>query len=211
MRKINFRILFIILIFFIRENAFSNIKESGFKRDTVQLFFQFDNSDLYKSYRSNREQMRKLDSLILRNDRNLDSITICSFASVEGDEHYNKRLSLARSSSVKNYLSINHPAITQKIPVHNYAGGEDWDGLLDQAYERKWIPDREALITILEDSLLLQSEKKNRIYTLRNGEVFDYLNEYVFWRSRNTSSIILCYKKPLQQIAAGSDQMIPVS
>lgn len=212
MRKIKFRLLLTVMIFFISEYAFSNKKDPGRKiaRDSVQLFFQFGKSDLNKSYRSNEEQMQRLDSLILRNNMNLDSITIGSFTSIDGDEQYNKRLSLARSSSVKKLLETNYSNIAHKIPVHVYAGGEDWEGLLNQAYERKWIPDRTKLIAILEDSLLSQSEKKKRIYTLRNGEVFDYLNEYVFWRSRNTSSIILWYKYPLVRISPQIAEMVPV-
>lgn len=202
MGKFKSTLLFTWMLLFIQVNLYPKDKSNANKlnSDTIQIYFRFDDAHIDKSYRSNINELKKLDSLLLRQINDLDSITITSFASIEGDQMYNNKLSALRSNEVKEFMLSNHLNEKRNLQIKACAKGENWDGLLAQAYERKWIPDRLQLIAILEDPILSQTEKKRQIYTLKNGEVYDYLNEYVFWRLRNTASIILWYKPKLETI-----------
>lgn len=212
MGKCKTTLLFIWMLLFIQGNIFSNNEpiNKQINSDTIQVYFRFDNSEIEKTYRSNYRELQKLDSIVSRHADDLDSITITSYASIEGDSSYNYRLSKMRSESSRTYLVNTYPGLNAQTRIFLKANGEDWNGLLDQAYERKWIPDRMQLISILENKQLTHAEKKKQIYALKDGEVFDYLTEYVLWRLRNTSSIILWHKKTLERISPQITEMVPV-
>ncbi|MGL4292682.1 MAG: OmpA family protein [Bacteroidales bacterium] len=171
---------------------------SGSEKESISIYFRFDKSNIEPQYRSNHEQITLLDSLLKTCNTGIDSIAIYSYASIEGDIAYNDRLSLNRSQTVANMIQSKYPHLTKKINININGNGEDWNGLLQQAYVRKWIPERMNLITLLENKSISREEKKKRLYEMNEGKTYQYLNHYVFWQSRNSASIFIWRKNPIK-------------
>lgn len=180
------------------------IKNNGnFLNQTISVYFRFNKSEIEKDYRTNNDSFRKLDEMLSEfNIRTIDSITITSFASVEGNEIYNKNLTQKRSDALCNFLIRRYPYLQNKIQIRLRAEGENWEELLKQAYERKWIPHREWLINLLENQRLSNQEKEKRIREKGGGEVYKYLNKYIFGELRKSASIVLWQKRKVEQLPA---------
>lgn len=190
-RKIAILFILISVFFDLKSNHILNVYESDslFSNPKVVLFFKFDQSDVDTTYRTNKASIARIDSIL--KESAVDSISIISTASIDGDVNYNAALSARRSDAIASFLKDNYADVIDEHIITAYNEGEDWSGLLAEVYERKWIPKREELISLLKDSTILHNEKKKAIKDMENGEVYAYLKQYVFWKQRNSSSIIL--------------------
>lgn len=190
-RKIAILFILVSVFFDLKSNHILNVYESdsSFSNPKVVLFFKFDQSVLDPAYRTNQESIARIDSIL--KESGVDSISIISTASIEGDANYNAALSARRSDAIASFLKDKYADVIGEQTITAYNEGEDWSGLLAEVYERKWIPRRQELISLLKDNTIGYNEKKEAIKNLGNGEVYTYLKQYVFWKQRNSSSIIL--------------------
>lgn len=190
-RKIALLFVLVSVFFDLKSNHILDAYEgdSLFSNPKVVLFFRFNQSDLDTAYRTNKKSIARIDSIL--KESVIDSISIISTASIDGDANYNVALSAKRSNAIKSFLKDKYSEAINDHVIAAYNEGEDWSGLLAEVYERKWIPQRQELISLLNDNTIGYNEKKEAIKTMGNGEVYAYLKQYVFWKQRNASSIIL--------------------
>ncbi|MGL5563803.1 MAG: DUF3575 domain-containing protein [Tannerellaceae bacterium] len=190
-RKIAILFILVSVFFDLKSNYILNVYESdsSFSNPKVVLFFKFDQSDVDSIYRTNKESIARIDSLL--KESTVDSISIISTASIDGDVNYNAALSARRSDAITSFLKDRYAEVIDEKIITAYNEGEDWSGLLAEVYERKWIPQRQELISLLTDNTIGHNEKKEAIKGMENGVVYAYLKQYVFWKQRNSSSIVL--------------------
>ena len=201
MKKYIYIFLTIYIISLSNEKAFSNSYNDlqDLNIDSMTINFKFDDYTIDKNYRMNNYQIQRMDSLL--NSRIIEKVIISSYTSIEGDSRYNKNLSILRSDNLRSLINTINPNIRDNNIII-YSEGENWDGLLDQVYERKWIPYREELIDLLENKTISNKDKKDTIKKMHDGTVYNYLNQYVFWKQRNSSSIIFYHKKLTDKITS---------
>ena len=68
---------------------------------SATLYFRHDQSVLDEEYLSNREVINKIDQFFELNGEWVDSVAIFAYASPEGPEAYNQKLSARRAGTTK--------------------------------------------------------------------------------------------------------------
>lgn len=115
------------------------------------LYFHPGNSLVDSEYRNNRETMQWLERLFTQSrlSDGIDSITIRSFTSPQGNSVYNRGLSSERLTALKKYLA-------RECPHFNYnrlycrAEGENWQKLHQLIICDTLLPYREEMLQIIE-------------------------------------------------------------
>ncbi|MCD8182324.1 MAG: DUF3575 domain-containing protein [Bacteroides sp.] len=120
-------------------------------RNPLLLYFRFDRSLVEYDYMDNPRTLREFDILFSDSTQaeRIDTVTIISYSSPDGDARYNSRLSAQRAVSVKGYLIWKYPNLSQhRIVIRPQ--GENWAGLRQLVEADADIPDREEVLSILK-------------------------------------------------------------
>lgn len=116
------------------------------------------NSNYEISYEDNKVHMDKfLEAFQLYNDKpdfTIDSVTMVSTTSLDGDYDDNYELTLKRANSVKSYLS---KTLAGEANVENLFNvvqkGEDWSTLVTQIRRRKDMPNKDEIVNMLTNAV----------------------------------------------------------
>lgn len=97
---------------------------------TLHIQFRSGTSLLQPTYMDNEKELRGfmqvLDSMINNKNITINSIRAVGYASIEGAEATNVRLSQARAAGLADYLRTKYPDLRRAITSEG--GGEDWEG-----------------------------------------------------------------------------------
>ena len=162
-----------------KAEAVKNREEKG----EAFLDFQAGKSAILPDFKNNAAELQKIRDVIssIHGDSNINfqGIEIVGFASVDGNAAANKRLSLARANSLKDYLRSVYSFDTNKLKVS--AEGEDWKGL-ERLISESAMADKEGLLDIVRRSVsddrkeaLLRAYKGGGAYRRIAGEMFPLL------------------------------------
>jgi len=136
---------------------------------------------------ANEELLSAFDNLLSRiSEEDLKSLSIVGWASPEGPEAVNNRLSGARAQNLESLVVSRYPALRGKVNVVN--GGENWGGLR-RAVEQDSVlsaAERQEILDII-DSSLSAKEKEARLRAL---PAYGHLFEDVFPSLRSASILV---------------------
>lgn len=164
---------------------------------TARLNFKVGKYDILPDFENNAEILRDVDKVIseLRSDNNLTitEFSIVGYASPEGNEQSNMKLSENRAKSFVSYLTnrYNIPASSIKTDWR----GEDWAGLR-HSIEASGVSNKSEILAALDEINVAQ--RKNKIKQVgKNGGVTyrDLLDNYYPQLRRNEYTIAFVAKK----------------
>lgn len=159
------------------------------------LHFRFDRSLLEYDYMNNPRTLQRFGSLFadsLEVSR-IDTVTITSYASPEGDNFYNSRLAHRRAIAVKGYLLWKYPHLDQyRILIR--PRGEDWTGLRQLVEADAAIPNRDDVLKIL-DTVTDTERCKALLRRLNGGYVYSYITRNLLPQLRNAAVCVLKMKE----------------
>lgn len=115
------------------------------------LFFHPGNSLVDSEYRNNRETLHWLERLLSDSLRAgcIDSLTLRSFTSPQGNRLYNRGLSRERLTALKKHLTRAYPKFNAG-PAQYLAEGENWQKLHRMIIRDTLLPFREEMLQIIE-------------------------------------------------------------
>lgn len=136
-------------------------KESG----SAYIDFKVGKSEILPDFRNNATELAKISNTIdkVKNDKDytITSVNIKGYASPEGAETLNQRLSGQRAASLMNYVKglYNFP---KSVKFASAGEGEDWAGL------RKWVASsnldkKDAILAIIDNKSLTDDQKDAKI------------------------------------------------
>ncbi|MDD5819287.1 MAG: hypothetical protein PUC96_02145 [Bacteroidales bacterium] len=138
------------------------------RRDSVKIWFHQSKINLDPDLHGNREALRdataRLDSIFSDPIRyKLGSVRFVGAASPEGSIRFNRWLSEQRAATLIGYLN-NYVHIPDSL-VSVYCLGRDWEGLKQRVLADQDVPDRDVVLSILENKIEpLEELKKTRSY-----------------------------------------------
>jgi outer membrane protein OmpA-like peptidoglycan-associated protein len=150
------------------------VAREGFKVDSVRgasVKFPLSNMELNADYGNNRAELEKIEAAVqaVRNEpqTELSYITIRGFASPEGSDANNQRLSDGRAAALRNYLK---QSLTLTDADFNIAGnGSDWNGLRELVAKSS-MSYREEVLAILDNTPAEQ--RTDALKQLHGGEPY---------------------------------------
>lgn len=177
----------------------------------ANLSFQVGKSILLRDFGNNARQLVEVDKIIseLQNDAllSLSSISVQGYASPDGTESSNQKLSEDRARAFVDYITGAHNLRTGNVAINSVGMGEDWTGLRKAVDKAAGLPDRQAIIDAI-DNVSDINRRKNAIRALSGGRTYrilleDYYpplrrNEYTIdytVRSFNQQEAIEIYKE----------------
>lgn len=162
------------------------------RRLTVR--FPVDNSVIKGEFMDNASSLRDILQAVqdIRVERyaDLTSISITGFASPEGNEEYNRRLSKDRAEALKNYI-LNFTSIDPSI-INVSAEGEDWMGLRDAVAKSK-MAEKNQILNIIDNTP--EDLRKDKLKQLNGGLTWQRLLNNIFPWLRDACYINVWYKK----------------
>lgn len=176
-------------------------------RQPLLLFFRFDRSLVEYDYMDNPHTLEGFH--ILFSDSLsatcIDTITITSYASPEGDARYNNHLARRRAVAVKGYLLWKYPYLDQhRILIRPL--GEDWTGLRQLVEEDTDVPDREEVFRILDE--ISDTERcKVLLRKLNCGYAYRYINKNLLPKLRNAAVCMVRMKDKTAQRGLVNDYL----
>lgn len=160
----------------------------------MMLYFRFDRSIVDSGYMDNCHTLHALDQL-LRDSRPaawIDSLTVCSFSSPDGDEAYNRRLALKRAQAVKDYFVWKYPHL-DRHRIHTHPQGENWTGLRQAIELDPSVPHREEVLQILGATTDIR-RCKMLLRQLNGGAAYHYIEKNLLRYLRNASICTVYYR-----------------
>lgn len=128
----------------------------------------------------------------------IDSVRIEGHASLEGPDPLNKKMSLERAESLREYIRCHFPQISEDR-IQTISLGFDWGGLRDLVSKDYKVPMREKILWCIdhmpnEVNHLHQITRKSRIMSL-GKPTWTYLINNIFPNLRYGAYITVAYKK----------------
>jgi outer membrane protein OmpA-like peptidoglycan-associated protein len=155
--------------------------------DEAYLIFQVNRTELRQDLGNNMSELTKItksiDFVKEEPDVDVDRIFITGFASPEGTEQGNIRLSEGRSKAVKDYVKVLYRFEESMFVVRS--NGENWDGLA-KALERTTLSEQEKLDIADIISISNVTTRKSRLKAYKGGRPYQYLLSEIYPSLRRT-------------------------
>jgi len=162
-------------------------QRDSFFRESLLLYFPFDQSLIDSSYMENGKILGVFHSLLSNSTAVslIDTVFITAYASPEGDKTHNIRLAEWRADAVKDYLSKKYPTLERRRILTD-PQGENWTGLRNMIEEDDSVPDREEVLMIL-DYVKDLNRCKELLKRLNCGYAYTYIQDRILPRLRNAT------------------------
>ncbi len=173
----------------------------------AELFFGFGKASLNENFGDNQDNIAKLDSLINLIESNeklkIQSITIDSYASPEGQRSLNIKLSERRSIAITNYLKERYGIADELITARN--NGVAWD-MLRYMVDTSQMAHKAAILKVLDMPeevwkrvnpsdryLTLVDGRNHRLMLVAGGRPYKYMQKHFFAQLRSGSILTIAY------------------
>jgi len=141
---------------------------------TARLNFKLNRYELLRDFENNAQVLRDVDQIVseIRNDSNLTvtNFRVTGYASPEGNEQSNMKLSENRARSFVEYLGNTYGIKSSDISVD--WKGEDWEGLRKVVMENNFDHKDEILAALDEPNNL---KRKNKLKAVNGGQSYRML------------------------------------
>lgn len=156
--------------------------------DEAYIIFQVNKTELRQDLGNNISELAKItksiDFVKEEADVTVDRIFITGYASPEGSEAANIRLSEGRSKAVKDYVRVLYRFDESLFSVRS--NGENWDGLV-KALEKAALSEQEKLdITDIITMTSNVNTRKSRLKSYKGGRPYQYLLKDIYPGLRRT-------------------------
>lgn len=176
--------------------------ESKNVADSVRIYYVTGHRYVNPSVRDNAASLQYIIERInsaVENER-LDSVSICSGASPDGNNRANLLLSERRVDSLSAYILRHSSLSADKLKTK--AIGVDWNGLR-RLVAASDMPSREMVLDIIDNVPLKQFDsqgrlvdgRKNRLMSLERGEPYRYMLRH-FFPDLRSSAVVVVYVAP---------------
>lgn len=192
-----YKVLFLIFTIFICQEGFTQTNA-----DPMRIYYRSGHRTLDTLYRNNHFTLQRMAHLINKAYRTneLDSIEISSYASPDGSNLMNKRLTQLRADSLATYL-IRRTGIPGEM-VKTRGGGIGWH-ILYELVDASDMPYRRNVLHIIahtpewiknRDSVIVDGRKK-QLMDLEGGEPYHYMKRHFFPDMRSCTAVSFYLKK----------------
>ncbi len=154
------------------------------RKDSFRIYYPVSRINIDENYMSNKENLERIRKFC-SDTLHIDSLVIFSYASPEGTYAFNKRLSIGRGETAREYIlkHIFDQARQKDIPVYISPTAENWEGLCEETRRHYHRRDRNRVIGILESNVR-DELKKARLKALDGGRSWQYLRTRIMPRLR---------------------------
>lgn len=163
------------------------------KEGVAYIAFEQGKSIIRLLYGDNRDELRAIGEVIrsVEEDETAEvvGLMLTGYASPEGSELTNYRLSKKRTEAVMNYLNETFALKLSRKQMKVSARGEDWEGLR-RLLADEYIPYHREVMKII-DADMNADEKEHRLQAIAGGELYRILLEDYFPLLRRTEYRIL--------------------
>lgn len=147
----------------VAENA--STEASDHDSGASELIFDAGSSAIKPGLPGNTSALSKLKDLA---SSGCNTLYVYIKASPEGEEAANQRLSMKRAQRIKDKLySLGYTGAVATVYE-----GEDWEGLATKVKESSDLPDKEAVLDILNDSSFDRESRKHALQALSYGKTW---------------------------------------
>lgn len=136
----------------------------------------------------------------------VDTITIFSYASPEGDARHNLTLARQRAIAVKGYLLWKYPHLDRERLLIDPVG-EDWGKLRELVVSDDSVPDREDVLCIL-DEIPDRDRCKVLLKKLNCGYAYRYISKKLLPQLRNAAVCLVKLKAVQPDFVAEHDSVL---
>lgn len=141
---------------------------------TARINFEVGKSVLLKNFKNNAQVLEEVDKIVseIRNDANLtvNEFKVTGYASPEGNEQSNMKLSENRAKSFVSYMQSNYNIPASQIKVD--WKGEDWEGLR-KVINESGLSDKNQILSVIDEDNVAQ--RKNKIKQLNGATTYQVL------------------------------------
>lgn len=152
------------------------VKERGETR-TARLQFRQNSSKIDPAFKSNREELdRVISSIKMVNDNRdltITGIYVTGYASPEGTEAYNLKLSQTRADALAAYIREN-TGVADSL-WHVTGAGEDWEGLRREVEKHPRLLKQAEVLRIIDECDGNRDECERRLMNLMPPEIYTRL------------------------------------
>ena len=178
--------------------AFVSTSLAQLPADSVRIYYRQGHRNIDTLYKDNRIQLsRFLQSVQKAHETNtIEQLVISSYASPDGLDKYNKRLSVYRAEGMRDYL-LRHTEVPENL-IKEYAVGIAWDELrcMVAKSDKPW---RDEVLHIIDHTPVFVYDEHNRIVDgrkkqlmdLRRGIPYKYMYDHMFPKLRNSTVVSL--------------------
>lgn len=176
--------------------------------DSVRIYYRQGHRHVDPAFGDNRRELDRFLHSIRRACElgHVDRLVIRAYASPDGTNRANERLSGLRTDSIEGYV-LRHTAIPAAM-IEKHAEGIAWDQLRRMAATSDRMPHRDEVLEILDNTPLwivddagrIVDGRKKRLMSLRGGVPYNYMLEHLFPALRNSLAVSL-YTKDYGAIA----------
>lgn len=175
--------------------------------DSAKVYFQLGHRQYEPAFRDNSSEMTPFVNEVRRHNAasNIEKLTVRSYASPDGSNAANERLSRNRCHSITDYI-LNETGIDSSL-LQTMPEGVAWDELLRMVEADADVPYREEVLQLLrttpvwvfdENSRVVGGRKKS-LMELRGGVPYRWLYDNIFPTLRNAVAVSLFVKQPLAE------------
>lgn len=153
--------------------------------------FPVNKTEIYPYYMNNPAELSKIlntiDNVKANPDMTVDSIFLTGYASPEGPWTNNVRLAAGRTEALKDYVKGKYtfPASV----FHTASVPEDWDGLREYVAGAAAMPEREAILALIDDPAIPEADR-NDVLKRRFPEAYAFLLKEIYPALRHTDYTI---------------------
>lgn len=173
-------------------------------RQTVVLYFPWDQDILHTDYMTNKETLATTQQLFSNTIllAQMDSIIVTATASPEGPPVYNQKLSERRLKTILDYIR-NTFSRMQSDKIKGYALGADWQGLRLLIEADVNVPYREEVLHLI-DSPMNDVKREQLFRKLKNGVPYRYINRNILRYLRTGATCVIFYPKRMDPLVKNS-------
>lgn len=171
--------------------------------DSIKVFFRHGYRYVEPGFRNNRAALDHFVQVLkdVKEQERLSRIVIQSYASPDGTNKANARLSSLRADSLASYI-IRHAGISPNL-VEKQSCGVAWD-MLRAMVDTSDMPGREAVLDVLDNTPLWVYDERGRVVTGRKKELMDlqggrpyrYMYSHIFPDLRSCVGATFYYVEP---------------
>lgn len=200
----------LMLLSLLTDSIYARTIEYEAKRDTtldIEIYFDRNTREINKDYMENSRTMALLDSLLVNpvHAEYLNSITLASPASKDGNAEHGISLARERCEKVKALLCGKYPNVSPSI-VNIREGKEYWSALRELITADLAVPDREDVLALMDYHYNNPVKMQNFLQHLDAGIPYRYISSKLLPKLRRTEiKISLTYPEAAAEKKATTD------
>lgn len=166
------------------------------EKGSAHLCFRINRTEIDPAYMTNPQELQKINNTIhlVKNDPNVEiqDVSIVGYASPEGDENRNMKLSVDRTESLRQYLDAKGIISSSKVKASS--NGENWKGFVAYLNGHYEVPNRSTLLSIATSLSAL--DEKEALMQKKAPEGFNYCLKNCFPSLRCTEYAVTYIVRP---------------